>query len=137
MLTTLVFLDSKEQSKEGTLRGLFALAIVITVSFIWYGLIGRIFHKYLQMSNYISWIALLIFAVLLSSALVVAQPGSGGTAAVYGALVGLVIFGCYNSMLIVAVKFPVSLALLDTMYGIGLCTFVSYITYVVFKERYI
>ena len=89
------------------------------------------------MSNYISWIALLIFVLLLSSALVVAQPGSGGTAAVYGALVGLVIFGCYNSMLIVAVNFPVILALVDTMYGIGLCTFVSYITYVVFKERYI
>ena len=78
MRVELIFVDTKEQTKRGFLRGFVALALAI-IPLHW--LLGG------------AWWRALIVAVLLSSALAVAHPLTLAVAAMYGALVGLVLFG--------------------------------------------
>ena len=78
MRVELIFVDSKEQTKRGFLRGFVALALLILPIY------------WLLM---VTWWQALIIAILLSSALAVAHPATLGIAAAYGALVGLTIFG--------------------------------------------
>ena len=133
MKADLVFWDSKTQSKNGTIRGLLAIVILVPIMFIWYGYIFTGYSKYINVVNKTrSFIALFLFVVLLASAIAVVQPKVGLASIFYGILVGLVIFGCINLVYLAIQPYPVSMAVVDTLFGMFLSGVVSYILYLVF-----
>ena len=84
MIVDLIFIDSKRETARGFLRGL-VLVVLILLFLV------------LLVPKPWSWrkgAGMLLFAVLLSSALSVAHPSSSLDAITYGALVGFVVAGC-------------------------------------------
>lgn len=84
MRTELVFFDTSHQGRLGTLRGAVALAVML----LWVPI-----HLQLYPETS-SALRMLIALFLIISAIGVQLPQNGEQAAVYGALVGLVVFGC-------------------------------------------
>jgi len=80
MITKLIFFDNKEQSIEGTKRGLIAFVTLILCNLYYSGEL-----KVLE-------------SLLICSALGVQMPSNFYESIIYSALVGIVIFGvCYES----------------------------------------
>jgi len=88
MRTQLVFFDGTNASAKGTLRGTVASGIILLLILF---LNRKVFKT-------VKWYWIIISTVLLASALSVQLPGSMQEAAVYGALVGAVVYG-FGSMM--------------------------------------
>lgn len=123
MKTQLYYFDSKERSKIGNKRGLVSLLILIALSSILY-------KHYLKIIVPNKFYIFMIF-LLLCSALSVQNPMNVKEAVLYGFLVGCVVFGILNSMLLMLKSsvWTVRDALLSFVYGVFTTSLTSYILF--------
>ena len=135
MEITLRFIDTPSESKNGIVRGVVAIVILLLICFVWYGFVFVGWRKYIRLEfNSRSVIACFIFLFLLSSAICVSHPPSATVALAYGALVGLVVAGTSNAFYVMAnKKYPLSMAVLDTVFGVVLASFTSWVIFKIFK----
>ena len=137
MKSNLVFFDSSENGKRGTLRGLVLFPIFIILTFIWFLLTKKpLYDKHIdQVSKSRIYVAILISALLIVSALAVHTPNTVKKAIVYSGLVGFVIYGIYNVVLLATSnKWGYRVAIIDTLWGIITTALLGYILYEVVKK---
>jgi hypothetical protein len=128
MRTELVYFDSEYQSRKGFLRGLAALCFLIIFSFLWYEMIQKPIP-----SGKKAWVAMTIIFVLIASAIGVQLPKDVKTAMVYGALLGLVVYGVSNGMLLLTqCSQSVPWAMAEIGRGVVSTTLTSFLVYKIF-----
>ncbi|HAT1658565.1 TPA: DUF2177 family protein [Legionella pneumophila] len=121
----------------------FAIAffIFIVTDMIWLGFIARNlyfdqYQQWLRLSDGqlkpIWWSALLVYLLFALSIVVFVMPLAETSlpyAALYGALLGAIIYGIYDFTCLAIFKdFPVGMAFLDWLWGIVLCAWSSVAT---------
>ena len=132
MKSTLVFFDTSENGKRGTLRGLAIFPIFIILTLVWFSITKKsMYDRHIDtVNNKRLIIALFISATLIVSAVAVHTPNTYKKAIVYSGLVGLVVYGISNVILLAtSKKWAVSIALVDIVRGIvstGLLGFILY-----------
>ena len=90
---------------------------------------GGVTKKMNIISGLISWL-------LICSAISVQLPKSYKEAVVYGMLVGLVIYGVFNSTNFAINKdWSLKLSILDTMWGVVVCGIASSVVYLIFHKK--
>lgn len=125
MRTELIFFDSINESAKGTLRGLIAALVLVPITAVWYGwLRQKIWPQNSENRvNATVIISTILVYLLTVSAIGVQIPSSVSNAAVYSALVGLVIFGCMSLISVMVIKgYDWWKVLADTAVGIVACT---------------
>lgn len=130
--TKLVFFDTPKEGLKGTLRGLFAILLIVILSGLWYGLLLRKFYKRYTDDVKTSHIVIgcIMITFFLSSALCVQLSKSNSEALLYGALVGLTLFACMNAVLLISLKsWDFKISLIDTLFGVVMSMVVSWIVY--------
>ena len=134
MKTTLIYFDSWEESKKGTLRGLVAIISLILCDLVWFQILdykkeGGVTKNFNYLSAFLSWL-------LICSAIGVQLPQKYKEALVYGALVGLVVYGVFNTTNFAINKdWSLKLACLDTLWGMVVCSIASSIVYLIFHKN--
>ena len=136
MKSTLVFWDNKENSKRGTLRGLSIFPIYIILTLLWFFITkNSLYSKHIDnVSNYRLIISLFVTGVLIVSAVAVNNPDTTQKAIVYGALVGFVVYGISNAVLLATSnKWGYIISIIDTIWGVLSTTLISYLLYEIVK----
>jgi hypothetical protein len=128
MHTELVFFDNIHESAMGTLRGFIAACIIVPITALWYGWLRQKIWK--NKENYRASTTVVISTILVYllvvSAIGVQIPNSFGNAAVYGALVGLVVFGCMSLISVMVIdNYNWWKVLGDTAVGVISCSLAS------------
>jgi len=137
MKSTLVFVDTKENGKRGTLRGLVILPIYIILTLLWFLLTMKfVYSGSINKTNkFRVLLSLFISGVLIVSAIAVHTPNTMEKAIVYGALVGVVVYGVSNSVLLATSnKWGYTISLIDITWGIISTSFISYILYKIVQK---
>lgn len=125
-----------------------AFAAFMIIDLVWLGVVARSFYQ-AQMGHLmraqVNWIAAVAFYVVFVAGIVVlvAMPAldrqSLGHAVVLGALFGLVTYAAYDLTNLATLEgFPVTVAIVDLVWGTVLCASVSAVTFLVaqrFVER--
>lgn len=120
MKTKLIFFSHKGDSFLGLQRGITAFVTLVLLDMIWfrYADYSKIITKkeINKISAVISWI-------LLSSAIGVQDsPSTYKESFVYGALVGLVVYGVYNSSnYSILESWDMEIVIKDTLWGVFVC----------------
>ena len=128
-------MDSMEQSRFGTLRGLIALFVLLGGDAIWFFLTKKYYSNVIKSiqggsTPYYRLRFGLIAWILLCSAIAVQQPKKDKQAIVYGALVGLVVYGIFNSTNMAIFKqWTGTIGAIDTAWGVTICLFSAWVTY--------
>ena len=87
----------------------------------------------LKIKNF-NYIAAIIAWLLISFAISIHSPITLKDSAIYGAYIGLIIYGVYNSTnYAIMDTWPLKVSLLDTMWGITVCSIVSSLLYLCFR----
>lgn len=135
MKSTLVFYDNEENSKRGTLRGLAIFPIYIVLTLVWFLVTKPIYSKYIdKVSTFKIIFALLLSGVLMVSAIAVHTPDTVKKATVYGALVGFVVYGVSNAVLLATNdKWGFFISMMDISWGIANTALLSYLLYRIVK----
>jgi uncharacterized membrane protein len=131
--------DTVKNSYWGTVRAMVAFIYLLTSCIIWYRfIIHKRFEKKLDRSVQ-GWkrsIAAIIALSLVSSALAVQMPRNAKESAIYSGLVGLVIWGFHNLLLISESKtWSWGMGVLDTLFGTIACLATGLILYATFSYR--
>ena len=141
MQTTLVFFSSQDDSYKGILRGAVAFISLILCDLIWFSLTKKSLYtptiqNVTQRTDNPFRIGGGLFAwLLLASAIAVQMPKTIEEAAVYGALVGLVIYGVFNMTNYAIFKdWSLTVSAVDTMWGICNCCSAAVIVYLIFHQ---
>lgn len=131
MKTKLTFFDNSEEIKQGTLRGLVSISVLIILDLIWF----QIMDYSPIVTKKFNYISAIITYILLCSAISVQQPNSIEEAIVYGALCGLVIYGVFNGTNYATNKnWTLKIATLDTMWGMFVMSMASIVVYYIFHN---
>jgi uncharacterized membrane protein len=120
---------------------LYGVAVVtfLVIDMLWLGVIARSFYRaqigHLMRAN-VNWAAAIAFYLVFVSGIVVLvvwpaiQRQSLSHALVLGALLGLVTYAAYDLTNLATLEgFPLTVALVDLVWGMVLCATVSGITY--------
>ncbi|MGD8898315.1 MAG: DUF2177 family protein [Acidobacteriota bacterium] len=120
---------------------LYGVAVVtfLVIDMIWLGVIARSFYRaqigHLMRSN-VNWAAAIVFYLLFVCGIVVLavwpaiERRSLSHALALGALLGLVAYAAYDLTNLATLEgFPLTVALVDLVWGMVLCATVSAITY--------
>ena len=120
---------------------LYGVAVVafLVIDMLWLGVIARSFYRaqigHLMRPN-VNWAAAIVFYLVFVSGIVVLvvwpaiQRHSLSHALVLGALLGLVTYAAYDLTNLATLEgFPLTVALVDLVWGMVLCATVSGITY--------
>jgi len=120
---------------------LYGVAVVafLAIDMLWLGVIARSFYRaqigHLMRAN-VNWAAAVVFYLVFVSGIVVLvvwpaiQRQSLGHALVLGALLGLVTYAAYDLTNLATLEdFPLTVALVDLVWGMVLCATVSGVTY--------
>lgn len=136
MKSSLVFWDTLENSKRGTLRGLIIFPIFIIITLTWYLLMYKIYNKHIdKVSLFRLCISLVLIGLLIVSALGVHTPNTLKKAITYGLLVGLVIYGISNLVLLATSnKWGYKISIIDILWGIISTGFLSFVLYIVVQK---
>ena len=137
MKSTLVFVDTSKNGKRGTLRGLVILPIFIVLTLLWFLITKKpLYDKHIdQVSKTRLWVAMGVSALLIVSAVAVHTPDTVEKAVVYSGLVGFVVYGICNAVLLATSnKWGYGIALIDTLWGIISTALLGYILYEVVKK---
>ena len=131
MKTQLFYFDGTKRSKKGTLRGLVVTIILLVVNSIMY----KIYKKHFNFNI----IYVLIMTILIASAISVQNPYNLNEALVYGGLVGGVVFGSINSVLLMTkhIQWSKKNAILSILVGISSTVLSSYVLYSVPQLNFI
>ena len=118
-----------------------AFLVFIITDVIWLGFIAKslYFHYYepwLRLEagelKLVWWATLMVYLLFALSVVVFIVPlaqNSPYWAAIYGALLGAVIYGVYDFTCLAIFKgFPIGMGLLDWLWGIVLCSWASFVT---------
>lgn len=116
-----------------------AVAAFLIIDLIWLGVVARSFYQqqigHLLKDN-VNWAAAFAFYLLFVAGIVVLAVGpaierqSLGHAVALGALLGLVTYAAYDLTNLATMEgFPLTVALVDLVWGTVLCASVSAITY--------
>ena len=137
MRTQLIFFDNVDESKKGTLRGLVAISVLIILDLMWF----KIMDYSPIISKPFNYFSAAFAYLLLCSAIGVQLPRSIQEAIVYGALVGLAIYGVYNGTnYAISKQHTLKITILDTMWGMFVMSSASIIVYYIFhkdnKDKY-
>lgn len=137
MRTQLIFFDNIDESKKGTLRGLVAISVLIILDLIWF----QIMDYSPIISKPFNYFSAAFAYLLLCSAIGVQLPRSIQEAIVYGALVGLAIYGVYNGTnYAINKQHTLKITVLDTMWGMFVMSTASIVVYYIFhkdnKDKY-
>jgi uncharacterized membrane protein len=115
-----------------------ALFIFIILDALWLGLIAKDFYKqnigYLMTEN-IRWIAAVIFYLIYIAGVIffavnpALKDNSLLTAAVYGAILGLICYATYDLTNLATIKnWPLKVTIIDLIWGTILTSFVAFLT---------
>jgi 4-amino-4-deoxy-L-arabinose transferase-like glycosyltransferase len=96
MRIELTVFEDENQTKRGLLRALASMCFIAIFSFLWFALI----KKQLPKDNK-AWIGAIMVFVLLGTAIAIQFPNNSKTAVTYGAILGLLVYGVANGMLLV------------------------------------
>jgi len=120
---------------------LYGVAVVtfLAIDMLWLGVIARSFYQaqigHLMRTN-VNWVAAIVFYLVFVSGIVVLvvwpaiQRQSLSHALVHGALLGLVTYAAYDLTNLATLEgFPLTVALVDLVWGMVLCASVSGISY--------
>lgn len=118
---------------------LIALPVFIVIDMIWLGLVAKNFYRE-QLGHImrpdINWIAAIIFYLIFIGGLVLfviapsLEKNSWAHALLYGAVFGLVCYATYDlTNLATAKDWPLSITIIDLVWGAALAASVSIITY--------
>lgn len=138
MKSRIIFFDTLANSKIGTLRTMVIYPIYIILSLIWIFSIRKSFYKkYVDTVSTSRIVVMVILSgVLIVSALGTHRPDTLKKAVVYAGLVGFVVYGISNCVLLsVSNKWDYLIASLDTLWGIvstallGLILYYAVISY--------
>ena len=133
MKTRLIFFDSFENSKDGFIRGFIVFISLIFFYLIWFKIVD--YSSVINRKKINIYSAIIIW-VLLSSALAVQIPSNYKEALTYSALVGLSIFGVFNTVNYTINKnWPIKIAILDTLWGIINCSIAGSILWVLYWKK--
>jgi len=118
-----------------------AFIVFIVTDMIWLGLIANslYFRSYEPWLNFVNgqlkplwWAAILVYLLFALSIVVFIIPlaqNSPYCAAIYGALLGAIIYGVYDFTCLALFKnFPVGMGLIDWLWGTFLCAWSSFVT---------
>ncbi len=134
MKTQLIFFSSWKESKKGTLRGLVAIITLILCDLVWFQILdykkeGGVTKKFNYISAFLSWL-------LICSAIGVQLPNKYKESLVYGLLVGLVVYGVFNTTNYAINKdWSLKLTILDTIWGMIVCSIASSVVYLIFHKN--
>jgi uncharacterized membrane protein len=137
MKSTIVFFDNQKNSNKGLLRGLVIIPFFFVLTLIWLLFTKKsLYDKHIdKVSNSRLYISMAISSILIVSALGVHTPNTLQKAVVYAGLVGLVIYGVTNSVLIsTSNKWDYSIAIIDTLWGICSTSLLGFILYIIVKK---
>jgi uncharacterized membrane protein len=137
MKSTLIFFDNEENSKRGALRGLVILPIFVILTLIWLLITKKsLYDKHIdKVSTSRLWISIIISGILIVSAIGVHTPDTVQKAVVYAALVGFVVYGVTNSVLLATSnKWNYYISIIDTVWGIIVTSLLGFILYHIVKK---
>lgn len=121
MKSNIVFFDSIQNSKRGTLRGAVILPFLLLFSAIWYLVIMKsVYEKHIDDVNMTRRIGgVIVIAFFIISALGVHNPDTERKAVFFGGLLGLILYGSWNAVLLMtSKKWPFGMALIDVTWGV-------------------
>ena len=138
MKTELIFFENNNQSLFGIARGSIAFILLIFFNIIWLLLTKKLHKRQInsKAGNTIFKIVYsLIIYLLLCSAIAVQIPSSAKVAFIYGALIGLVVYGIFNfTNAYIFSHWNIGIAIIDIIWGIILCALVAILTYLLSKK---
>ena len=137
MKSSIVFFDNLENSKRGTLRGMVIFPIFILITLVWFFFTKKpLYDKHIDtVSKDRLWVALFVSGLLIVSAIGVHTPDTLQKAVVFSGLVGFVVYGITNSvMLAVTKKWNYSISFIDILWGIFSTSLLGYILYIVVNK---
>ena len=135
MRTELAFLDTTYESYRSIMRTVIAFELLLIFSLFWYKMNMETFYhsKFDNVIPIYFWIGLITITFLISSIIAIQIPKNAKTSLIYGMLIGLVIYGCINAVLLMTnFKWTVKTAIIDIIYGIISTSIVAFIVYKVF-----
>jgi uncharacterized membrane protein len=118
-----------------------AITVFLMIDLLWLGVVARSFYQaqmgHLMRAN-VNWMAAVLFYLVFVSGIVVLvvfpalDRQSLTQAVVLGALFGLVTYAAYDLTNLATLEgFPVTVAIVDLVWGTVLCASVSAVTYLV------
>ena len=128
MKTELVFFGTINESIEGLKKGFIAFVTLLTLDLIWFQMMD---YSSIITKKPINKISALFVWILLCSAIGVQHnPQNIKISATYGALIGFVVYGVYNGTnYAINLNYPLSIAIIDTLWGIFVCCMASMSVY--------
>ena len=132
MLSNIMLIQNKDEIKPVLIKWIVAFISIISLDYMWF----KFNNSYNLNINNFNYFSAIIAWLLLSLALTIHSPLTWKDAAIYGLYIGLIIYGIYNSTnyAIMDGKWPLKIALLDTIWGMTLCTIVSVLLFFIFKR---
>ena len=133
MKTELIFFDSFENSKKGTVRGLVAFISLIIFDLIWFSISKNNIYNNVLLKHSITRTLInssLVYLVLCS-AISVQLPKSYNEALVYGMLVGFVTYSVFNLTSNAIFDWDINTAIIDTIVGTINCGIASSMVYLI------
>lgn len=133
MKTELIFFDSFENSKKGTVRGLVAFISLIIIDLIWFSISKNNIYNNVSLKHSITRTLInssLVYLVLCS-AIGVQLPKSYNEALVYGMLVGFVTYSVFNLTSNTIFDWDINTAIIDTIAGTINCGIASSMVYLI------
>lgn len=135
MKTTLIFFDTLENSKEGTMRGLIAFISLIIFDFIWFSVSKNKIYKSITKKP-INIFASIFVYFILCSAIAVQLPKTYTESLVYGLLVGFVVYSVFNfTNFAIFNNWSLSTSIVDTIVGMINCAIASSMIYWIYWSR--
>ena len=134
MKTQLIFFGNYQDSIEGLKRGVIAFITLISLDMIWFQCMD--YSEVVTKNKVNVYSALLVWLLLCSAVGVQEKPSTYKEALSYGMLVGLVVYGVYNSTNYSILKnWPVRIAIMDTLWGVFVCGMASLVVYLAYHKN--
>ena len=122
MKTKLIFFDSINESKKGTMRGL-----IVIISLIFFDLLFfKITNKYNPITKKLNYFRTFLVYLILCSAIAVQQPNNYSEAFVYSLLIGFVI---YSIILLKEWKLSI---VIESIWGMINCSIAGSVLYLLY-----
>ena len=139
MYTTLVMSETVTTSLWGTARASVAFAVILATSALWYKVLLKNYYTLYYTPARLTFsraFAGILAVGLISAALAVQLPSRISEAVLYSALIGVVIYGVVNLLLLSQYeKWDWGLVIVDVLFGTVVCVAASATVYLIFHGR--